>query len=97
MREQQVENLEELVAGYEVGRDFTLGYLAQDAGNEGHQLAQQHFQSYAERTGHSFVEMECRGAGGKHADSGVQFVGTFRTTSRGLRYYAQELRRRRDG
>ena len=95
LREQQVENLEALVAEREVGSKFTLGYLAQDDSGKSHHAAQRHFRAYAKATGHSFVEMVCLGAGGKHADSGVQFVGIFRRTTRGLLYYEQELRRLR--
>ncbi len=97
LREQQVENLEALVAEHEVGTKFTLGYLAKDDSDGSRQAAQRHLRAYAKATGHSFVEMVCLGVGGKHADSGIQFVGIFRRTTRGLLYYEQELRRLHNG
>ena len=85
IRAQRAENLKALVDEYQVGETFTLGFLAKDVESENR--AREHFLAYAERTGQFFVRMECRGQGGKHADSGIQFVGTFRRTARGLFYY----------
>ncbi len=86
LHRQQSENLKALVAEYQVGETFTLGFLAKDDGSENR--AREHFLAYAKRTGQFLVKVENRGMGGKHADSGIQFVGTFRRTVDGLAYYA---------
>ncbi len=89
VRAQRAENLKALVDEYQVGETFTLGFLTKDAEDE--HRAREHFLAYGRRTSQFFFKMECRGQGGKHADSGIQFVGTFRRTVDGLAYYVSLL------